>query len=135
MQESQQLDSFASLRFSDLVAHYQVTHYGYSQDFESYFGDYSGLSGTEEYFYPSGNSPAGFVSYLRDKAPVHYQGLLDGTYTQYGFFIGSGPVYNINEPCPVSEIVGSVNESQFLSQNGCSYSIGTTTWLVVELTS
>ena len=133
--ENQQLDSFAGLRFSDLAAHYQITHYNYDSDFTSYFGAYSGLAGTEEYFYPSGYSPADYINYLRQSAPAHYQGLVDGTYSHYGFYIGSGPVYNVNQGCPVSEIVGSVNQTQFFQQNGCSFSIGTTTWLVVELSS
>jgi hypothetical protein len=133
--ESQQLDNFASLRFSDLTAHYQITHYNYDSDFTSYFGAYGGLAGTEEYFYPSGYSPADYINYLRQSAPAHYQGLVDGTYSHYGFYIGSGPVYNVNQGCPVSEIVGSVNQTQFFQQNGCSFSIGTTTWLVVELSS
>jgi uncharacterized protein YkwD len=135
LQESQQLDSFASLRFNDLVAHYQITHYGYDQDFANYFGAYGGLAGTEEYFYPSGHSPSDFVNYLKQSAPAHYQGLVDGTYSHFGFFVGDGPVYNVDQGCPVSEIVGSVNQTRFFGQNGCTFSIGTTTWLVVELSS
>ena len=133
--ESQQLDDFASLRFNDLVAHYQITHYGYDQDFTNFFGAYGGLAGTEEYFYPSGHSPSDYVTYLKVNAPVHYEGLVDGTYSHYGFFIGSGPVYNLYGSCPATEIVGSVNQTQFFQQNGCSFQIGQTTWLVVELTS
>jgi hypothetical protein len=133
--ESQQLDSFANLRFQDLVAHYQMTHYNYQNDFASYFGAYAGIAGTEEYFYPSGHSHSDFVTYLKENAPAHYQGLIDGTYSHYGFYIGSGPVYNVNSGCPVSEIVGSVNQTQFFQQNGCTFSIGTATWLVVELSS
>jgi len=133
--ETQQLDNFASLRFNDLVAHYQITHYGYDQDFTSYFGAYGGVAGTEEYFYPSGHTPSDFVSYLQQSAPAHYQGLIDGTYSHYGFYIGSGPVYNIYGSCPATEIVGSVNQTQFFEQNGCNFSVGQTIWLVVELTS
>jgi hypothetical protein len=135
LQETEQLDSFASLRFQDLVAHYQITHYNYNGDFTNYFGAFSGIAGTEEYFYPSGHSPADYISYLKQSAPAHYDGLIDGTYLHYGFYIGSGPVYNVNQGCPVSEIVGSVNQTQFFQQNGCTFSIGTTTWLVVELSS
>ncbi len=132
---SQQLDDFASLRFSDLVTHYEITHYGYQRDFSNYFGVYSGLAATEEYFYPSGHSPSGYLSYIKQDAIIHYEGLVDGTYSRYGFYIGTGPVYNLIGSCSVAEIVGSVNQTQFFEQHGCDFSIGQTTWLVVELTS
>jgi len=131
--ESSTLDTFAKERFNTLVANYQISHYGYAEAFDSFFASQA-ISGTEEYFYPN-ESPSDYVTYIQDSAPTHWQGLIDSTYTQYGYYLGTGPVYEIYQPCPVSEIVGSVNETQLLQQNGCSFTIGTATYFVIELTS
>ena len=132
--ESQTLDQFAAIRFHTIAANYEITHYGYDQDFNSYFAGQS-ITAAEEYFYPD-SSPSSYASYIQQSAPEHWQGLIDTTYNHFGFYIGNGPVIEVYQPCSApSEIVGSINQTQQLIQYGCQYTVVTGTYLVIELSS
>jgi hypothetical protein len=132
--ESGTLDQFAALRFNTIVSHFPITHYGYDQDFQSFFSGQS-IYASEEYFYPQG-SPSDYAQNIQTTAPVHWQGLLDSTYAHYGYYLGDGPVTEIYQPCSAPlEIIGSINETQQLQQYGCQFTIVTGTYLVIELSS
>ncbi len=131
--ENPNLDQFAAIRFGNLTSHYQISHYGFDQDFKTFFAGQS-IGGTEEYFAPD-TTPNDFALSVQQAAPAHWQGLVDPTYKKFGFYIGVGPDYQINQPCSVSEIVGSVNQTQLLIQNGCTFRIYNATYVVFELST
>ena len=132
--ESSTLDQFAAIRFNTLASHYEVTHYGFSDDFYSFFVG-QGITVSEEYFYPNSN-PSFYAGMIQDTAPIHWQGLLDPTYSYFGYYIGTGPVVKIAEPCSAPlEIVGEVNETQMLILDGCNFSMLSSPYFVIELSS
>jgi uncharacterized protein YkwD len=132
LSESSTLDHFASIRFSTIVAHYQITHYGFDQDFYSFFAGQS-IAAEEEYFFPEVD-PAAFALEIQKTAPAHWQGLIDPKFTHIGYYIGTGPTIEVFQPCSFpSEITGSINETQQLIQDGCRYEVVTGTYLVIEL--
>ncbi len=122
-QHNPEMDSVAMQRFNVMVPNYQISHYGFQQD---PFG--------EEVLFPDGFSPSGYLADLASFAPIHYNGLMDKGVSQYGFYIGSGPTYLLNQGCGAREIPGpDINESQFFEAHGCTYTVENGTWLVLEL--
>ena len=75
------LSKFAGLRFNTMASNYNISHYGYSQDFNSTWpggvqvGDliYTGFG--EEVFYPSGYNASNYVENITLSAPGHWQEL------------------------------------------------------------
>jgi uncharacterized protein YkwD len=147
-----QLDNFSQLRFTTMTtgSNYEISHYGFDSDAGSFFGSsyqYE-MSLGEVVFYPQTTSytdfipstqtytPSGFVSYLQSNAPGHWQELLDMSLSHYGYYVGQGPTYQIDQGCANTEIPGpNINISQFFDQEGCSYSVGSGLWLVIDLSS
>ena len=66
-------------------------------------------------------------------APGHWSVLTDSTYTQYGYYIGSGPTIVVSQPCSVTEFPGGVNVPSFLASHGCQFHIEQAVWLVIEV--
>ncbi len=137
-----------------MAANYGISHYGYAQDFSSYwpngygYGDliYTGFG--EEVFFPSGSapyslgiSPYDMMGQVRSEAPVHWSELMDNNLTYYGYYIADGPSYSIlgpgggyGGPCPVTEIPGpDINIQQFFAQYGCSVEVANESYFVIEL--
>jgi hypothetical protein len=134
------LSSFAKVRFNTMVKNYEISHYGYDQDLKSYFGNVYNVAFEEEYFFPSGYTPADYLDYIQEYAPIHWQGLINSTYDNYGFYIAHGPNYEVSGPdgdsCPVTEIPGpNINIPQFLAQYGCTVQVENQSWFIVELAS
>ena len=134
------LSSFAKVRFNTMVQNYAISHYGYNQDFSSFFGTIYNTAFAEEVFYPSGYTPANYLTNVQQSAPIHWQGLIDSTYGSYGFYIASGPTYEISGPngaaCQTTEIPGpNINIPQFFAQYGCTVQIMNQSWFVIELAS
>ena len=137
----QNLSAFAKTRFNTMVSNYGISHYGYDQDFESFYGNVYNTYFAEEVFYPSG-TPPDFVSEVISTAPLHWQLLANKTFTYYGYYLQNGPTYVIYGPdngyqsCPVTEIPGpNINIPQYFAQYGCSVAVENETWFVVEIAS
>lgn len=134
LNESSTLDQFAAIRFNTLASHYQISHYGYDQDFYSYFAGQS-ITASEEYFYPDAN-PSDYAHEIQSVAPAHWQGLIDSTFTHFGYYLGSGPVVEAFQPCSAPpEIAGQVNQTQRFIQYGCRYTVATATYFVIEISN
>ncbi len=133
LSENNTLDRFASLRFSTAVTQPDISDYGLASDAADFFGGIgSEPEIVEVLLYPGTSDPSTYASELQQYAPGHWSALTNTTYTQYGYFIGSGPYEYVNQPCPVSEIPsGGLNITQFFEQAGCSVSVRQATWLVI----
>ena len=126
-----------------MAANYEVSHYGYDQDFQDSYGVIYNTAFGEEVFYPSGYSPSAYVSQIQSTAPLHWQLLSNSTYRVYGYYIANGPTYEIygpdggyGGPCPVTEIPGpNINIQQYFAQYGCSVTEANDTWFVIEIAS
>ena len=137
--ESPLLDKFAGLRFNTAVAQPDISDYGLQADEASFFG----ANGTtpalvEILLYPSiaTADPYSYVNAIQTSAPGHWTALTDGTYTHFGYYVGSGPYELVQQPCPVSEIPrAGVNITQFFENAGCKVSTQESTWLVITLSS
>ncbi len=133
LSENSALDRFASLRFSTAVTQPDISDYGLASDAASFFG---GIGSEPEIvellLYPGASDAYTYASELQQYAPGHWSALTNTTYTQYGYFIGSGPYEYVNQPCPVSEIPsGGLNITQFFEKAGCTVSVRQATWLVI----
>lgn len=140
------LSTFANKRFNTMAQNYGISHYGYSQDFNSTWpygvqvGDEIYYGFGEEVFYPSGYNASNYVQQVITTAPLHWQELADTNYTSYGYYIGNGPAYEILGPdggyqeCPVTEIPGpNINIQQYFAQYGCSVETSNLTYFVLEI--
>lgn len=136
--ECSTLDQFAKIRFNTMTSgnNWGISHYGYINDSTSFMnGKYYYYSG-EVVLYPDGYSPQSYIPYLVSQAPLHYDLLIDGNFSYYGYYVGSGSVVSVYPPCSVTEIPGpNINVRQFFQQNGCQIAISNTTWLVVDLSA
>jgi hypothetical protein len=141
------LSQFAKVRFNTMVSNYGVTHYGYDQDFDNFYGTIYNTYFAEEVFYPNlglfGDTPNAYTSQIQSTAPLHWQLITNSTYSYYGYYIANGPSYEIlgpgggyGAPCPVTELPGpNINIQQFFAQYGCSVQVSNETWFVIELAS
>jgi hypothetical protein len=127
------LDGFAQSRFDSVVNNYQIADYDFEGQAAAYFNG-TGKSYNEEVLYPGTFSPSGYAQYLQSDAPAHWSGLLDTQYTQYGFYLGTGPAVSLIPPCPVTEVFANQNVTQVAIQSGCKYQIIDVTYLVLILT-
>jgi uncharacterized protein YkwD len=122
--ESSSLDSFAQQRFQTMAQEPDITHYGY-QNIPPGIG--------EVVYYPAGNSPANFASSLEKNDPLHWQNMMTPQYVSYGFYTASGPTYLVNSGCPNTELPGpGINVTQFFQNEGCTATLGTSTWFVID---
>ncbi|MFP3313207.1 MAG: CAP domain-containing protein [Thermocladium sp.] len=137
LQYCQWLSNFAYVRFETMIQNPAISHYGFDQDFNKYLSQYQGfLMVGEEGLYPSGYTPSEYVQNMQSEAPLHWEGLMNGNFTYYGYYIGYGPDYVIVGSCPVTEIPGpNIDIPQYLQSYGCSVELENTTWLVIELSN
>ena len=130
--ESSTLDDFAALRFNTLSANYEVTHYGFDQDANSFFSEAT-IQVAEEYFYPN-LGPSAYAQLIQTSFSAHWEGLVDPTYTHFGYYVGRGPANMRTGPCSAPlETLGVINETQQLIQYNCRFSVLTETYVVIEL--
>lgn len=127
MAESTSLDQLAQQRLQIETEgnHWQITHYGY-QDLPPGVG--------EVVYYPSGYSSSDYASYLQSSAPLHWNLMMDSSFSSYGFAIGQGTTVEIYGSCPNTELPGpGINVTQFFAQEGCDAVPATSTWLVIDM--
>src|SRR5712692_2694480 len=118
--ENQTLDAFAHARFLTDVSNYTISDYGFDVQAAAFFNG-TGKAYTEEILYPSGFSPGAFASYIEQTALGHWAGLTNVGYSQYGYYLGTGPAI-VFTGCSVTEINGrNVNITQVAIENGCTY--------------
>ena len=133
------LTTFAQERFSTMSSDYQISHYGFANDFSG--AGFGSIGLEEQYFFPSLFSPPGyFASSLSHDAPVHFSGLMNTTYAYYGFYMHYGSavvdsgVSSLSCTPAGSEIYAAgVNVTQFLKAKGCNVEVANETWLVLEI--
>ena len=150
---SSQISSFSQTRFNTMSTgtNYEISHYGFDSDASSFFGSANSLG--EVVFFPqtvtttcidvifctndvNTPSPSAFATSVQSNDPGHWQVLTDPSLAYYGFYAGKGPVYNVDQGCPNTEIPGpNINVTQFLEQQGCTFSISQGEWLVIDMSS
>jgi hypothetical protein len=133
--ENSTLDRFAALRFKTASSQPQISDYGLAVDAASFFGSGGGGAGLEELvMYPGAAAPYVYVTELQGSAPLHWSALINSSFTQFGYFIGSAPYYYIPANCPVQELpAAGINVTQYFQQYGCSTTLEQASWLVVVL--
>lgn len=131
------LDNFSQLRFNSMVQNYVISHYGFDQDVSAYFANTQvQIAVGEVVYFPTGHSPSDYLSYVEETSPGHWQVMMDSAYHYYGYYIGIGPTYQINQNCPDGEIPGpNINITRYLVAEGCTYTITNSTWLVIDFSS
>ena len=132
--EDQALDAFAQTRFNTQVANYNISNYGFQQDFAKTFPG-SSLQIGETTLWPGDDAPFEYVSFLQESAPGHWSVLTDSSFTHFGYYIGYGPSIVVSQPCSVTEFPGNVNITALLTSHGCQYHVEQAVWLVIEVGS
>jgi hypothetical protein len=133
------LSAFAQFRFDDMTTgkNYEISHYNYQSDFQSYYPNATGQF-EEEYFFPTGYSASSFISHIQTDAPVHWQGLMNPTYEYYGYFLGKGPIlgyYGVTGTCHAPTEVDGEGTNMTQLGSGCSIVTTNGTWYVIEMSS
>jgi hypothetical protein len=131
------LDSFSALRFQTMTANYQLSHFGFNQDVKSFFGSTKTQTAVGEVvFYPVGQTPEQYLREIETTSPLHWKTLTDDTYRSYGYFIGQGPTFQLNQNCPTVEIPGpNINITSYFQAEGCTVTVTNSTWLVIDFSS
>jgi len=127
MAESSSLDQLAQqrLQLETEGNHWEITHYGY-QDIPPGVG--------EVVFFPDGYTPSSYVTDIQTDAPLHWNLLMDPSFTSFGYALGQGTTLSVYQPCPVTELPGpGINITQYYQQYGCTTTQETVTWLVIDM--
>ena len=97
--EDQTLDAFAQTRFQTQVANFNVSNYGFQQDYTKSFPG-SALQIGETTLWPGSDLPFEYATVLQESAPAHWSVLTDPSYTHYGYYIGYGPTIRLLRVSP-----------------------------------
>jgi len=130
---SSNLDQFSAQRFQTSTSgnNYEISHYGFDQDANSFFGNDYNVG--EVVYYPSGYQASDYPSYLQTNAPGHWNLMMDSTLTQYGYYIGTGNTVEFEGSCSLTEIPGpNINVTQLAIQDGCTPITLSATWLIID---
>ncbi len=131
--ENKTLDEFAAFRYDSIRAQYQISDYNFAQDYARFFGT-SHPAVFEEILYPQDQSASTFTDYLHDNAPGHWLGLMNPSFTHFGYFFGIGPSVVIGPGCTAKEIPGpNINITQYVISHGCDYVIADQVWFILIL--
>ena len=124
--ENSSLDTLAKERFNTAVLVPDITHFGANTELPQGVG--------EVIYYPTGYSPLGYVQGIEFKAPIHWRLMASLGFTQYGYYLGQGPVAKVSENCPAPELSGpNINVTQFFAKYDCSVTWETSAWIVIDL--
>jgi len=131
------LDNFSWLRYQSMVSNYEISHYGFQQDVASYFGNVKQqVAVGEVVYFPSGSSPESYMQDVETNSPIHWNTMIDSQYHYFGYYIGSGPTYQVDKGCTHAEVPGpNINMTEYFTSNGCSFTVTTATWLVLDFSS
>ena len=126
IRENASLDALAKFRFNTAVLVPGITHFGANTELPAGVG--------EVIYYPSGHSPVGFVQGVELESPIHWQIMASYGFTEYGYFLGQGPVAIVSESCQAPELsMPGVNITSFYAEYGCKTTWITSTWLVIDM--
>ena len=132
--ETPSLDAFAQQRFKTASSQPYISDYNFTQDADAWFG-VSAASATEVLLFPAYLSPDAFVSFLQSSAPQHWSALTNPDVGKFGYYVGQGPYFEAAPSCPVSEVPGGVNITQYIESRGCTVTpVPDATWLVIVMT-
>ena len=133
--ENSTLDRFAQQRFSTASSEPQISDYGLSSDAASFFGPSHPLV-EELLLFPGSSAPYSYVSTLQNSFQKHFAELVDANFTQYGYYIGKAPYYDVSADCPVKEVPSAgVNITSYFEGYGCTVTpVPDMSWLVLILT-
>ncbi len=132
--EDQTLDAFAQTRFNTQVANYNVSNYGFQQDFARSFPG-SSLQIGETTLWPGTQLPFEYASTLQESAPGHWSVLTNPNFTHFGYYIGYGLSIVVSQPCSITEFPGGQNIPALLTSHGCQFHYEQAVWLVIEVGS
>jgi len=125
MWSSMALNAIARERFNKMSKRPYTSHF--EADMDMY-------NTGEEILFPDGFTPKEYVSQLKTKAPIHWNGLIDPKIKNYGFYFEEGNTLSIIQPCSITEITDiNVDEKEYLKSFGCETVETRATWLVIEL--
>ena len=130
--ENSSLDAFAKVRFQTQLNNYNVSNYGFQQDYAKSFPG-STLQIGETTLWPGTDLPFEYAGFLQESAPGHWSVLTNPAYLQFGYYIGYGPTIIVSQPCLVTEFPGGQDIPALLTSNGCQFHIEQTVWLVIEV--
>ena len=136
--ESSTLDKFANLRFNTAVTQPDISDYGFAIDVAQFFGANATKTMIGELLlFPTTQSPYSYVASLQESAPLHWAALMNGAYSHFGIYFGTGAFVGVKLPCPVTEVPqAGLNITQYFANIGCSVSeIQSTNWMVVILSA
>jgi hypothetical protein len=137
LRENTTLDRFAELRFKTAVTKPDISDYGLSGDISAFFKTNGAQSNVVELLlFPGGLDPASYASQVQTFGPGHWSALTDKSYTQFGYYVGTGPYEVVKVPCSTYEIPSAgINITQFFAAKGCNVSLEQATWLVIILST
>ena len=124
--ENLSLDALARVRFDTAVLVPDITHFGADTELPSGVG--------EVIYYPSGHPPVGFIQGVELESPIHWGVMASYGFTEYGYFLGQGPVAVVSQGCHAPELSKPrINVTQFYADYGCGMTWVTSTWLVIDM--
>lgn len=123
LKESNDLDNIATARFKKMMEKPMVSHYGADE-----------YNVGEVVFYPTGFTEQAYADDIQKNAPLHWNLLMDSSFSAYGFHIGEGDAIEVYQPCSITEIPGpNIDVKEFFRKRGCSTTVEKSTWLVIEM--
>ena len=128
------LDSFAENRFHTQTSgsSWTVSSFGFAADANASLPSGLAEGVDEQVLFPVGYSPDGFYNHETFLSPQG-DSLLGSGYSFYGYFVGEGPALTVNGLCTAPTPPSAQNLTQYYSTYGCSPTVQSTTWVVVEL--
>jgi hypothetical protein len=124
--ENTSLDLLARERFYTAVLKPNITHFGADSELPPGTG--------EVIYYPSGYSPLGYVQGIEFHAPIHWKLMSSLGFSQYGYYLGEGPVARVSEACTAPELPGpNINVTSFYAKYDCPVIWVNSTWLVIDM--
>ena len=134
--ENSTLDRFAAQRFKTASTQPQISDYGFASDAASFFGrQVSNSSVAELLLFPGSAPPYLYATELQGSGPHHWSALVNPAYSQFGYYAGEAPYYEVSANCHVTEVpLGGVNITEYFESHGCEVTpVAKVTWLVIIL--
>ena len=109
--EQNSLHTFAQQRFVKMQESPFISHYSFPSD--AY-----GIG--EVIYYPQSQTEQSYVNDLQNNAVLHWNLMMDPSFTSYSYHLEIGPDIAIISSCPITEIpVPNIDVKQFFNSNGC----------------
>ena len=135
LKENSTLDEFAATRFKTASSQPQISDYNFANDVHSFFGAAGASVNVEELLlYPGTQAPYYYATELQS-APIHWSAITNPQFTQYGYYMGKAPYFEVSASCPTTELPSQgINITQYFEGMGCLVTpTSNATWLVLIL--